>query len=551
MTSGLKSTATACSGPSGGSGSSVPSGSHPAAASFKIAEKIDFVEAGPVDSFRPLDVAFSHDGKTLYVADWSLGSWGNKTEKLGRVYAVSFAGADQVKTLPRGSDADPVAAQISQLAHPAYHERIRAQAALIRAGKQALAPVTAAVENPKTDPVARRHLLWVVDGLAGGTPEATYPLIDVLKSTVPDLRAQAARALGEQKVPIAREPLQSLLRDREPSVRLQATIALGRIGHAEAIPALLPILADPDVYLAFSARKALERIDDWKAAAKGLDSPDPKIRAGVLLAMDRIYAVEAASALASFASSAKRPVEERARAIGYLAEIHRKAPPWDGRWWGTQPAAQKPPAKTIAWDGTPWVLKALRELLSDRTARVRTAAVDAIVETNDRDSKGILRARFASEHDPAVKRTIALGLGKLADTESLDLLTAALRDPRSDQPLRDAVLEAVEMIGSKKAAVALAALLGQKSLSVERKPRVIAALARMKEPSAIKPLVESLKTPQPAVKAAAIDALVAIVKDDERRPAHDDVMRAIRPLRQDAAAEVRNRAIAAAGAGGP
>ena len=53
------------------------------------------------------------------------------------------------------------------------------------------------------------------------------------------------------------------------------------------------------------------------------------------------------------------------------------------------------------------------------------------------------------------------------------------------------MIEAVEMIGSKKAAVALAGLLGQKSLSIERKPRVIAALARLKDPSAIKPLLES------------------------------------------------------------
>ena len=68
-------------------------------------------------------------------------------------------------------------------------------------------PVTAALANPKTDPVAKRHLVWVVDAIAGGTPEATYPLIDALKSPVADVRAQAARALGERTVPIAGEPL--------------------------------------------------------------------------------------------------------------------------------------------------------------------------------------------------------------------------------------------------------------------------------------------------------------------------------------------------------
>ena len=204
----------------------------PDGASFKIAEKIEFVEPGPVESFRPLDLAFSHDGKTLYIADWSLGSWGNKTEKLGRVYAVTYAGADAAKARPRGSDAEGVDSQIRALGHPAFHERMRAQAALVRQGKSALVPVTAALENAKTDAVAKRHLVWVLDALAGGTTEATYPLLETLKSSVPDLRAQATRALGEQSVPIAREPLEALLRDREPSVRLQAVIALGASARA-------------------------------------------------------------------------------------------------------------------------------------------------------------------------------------------------------------------------------------------------------------------------------------------------------------------------------
>ncbi len=526
----------------------------PEGASFKIAEKIEFVEAGTVDSFRPLDVAFSHDGKTLYIADWSLGSWGNKTEKLGRVYAVTFAGADAVKTRPRGSDGDPVEAQIRQLDHPAFHERMRAQAALVRQGKKALVPLTAALASPKTDPVAKRHLLWVVDALAGATPEATYPLLELLKSSVPDLRAQAARALGERGVPLAsaREALEGLLRDREPSVRLQATIALGRIGQAEAIPALLPVLAESDVYLAYSARQALKRIGDWRVAAKGLDSADPKVRAGVLLAMDQVYDGLAAGALADFASSSKRSLEERTHAIAYLADVHRKAPPWDGHWWGTQPANQKPPAKTIAWEGTPQVMVTMRELLNDDPAAgVRLAAVEAMVKTEPRSAKDILRLRFRQEKDLSVKRAIALGLGKLADADALDLLTAALRDPRSEPPLRDAALEAVEMIGSRKGAVALAGLLGQKAFSDDRKPRVIAALARLKDPSAIKPLVDTLHAAPPAVKLASIDALVAIVTNtraaEKRDRSRDEVMRAIAPCRNDAAVEVRNRAIAAAG----
>src|SRR5262249_24170413 len=159
-------------------------------------------------------------------------------------------------------------------------------------GKIALGPAVAALANPKSDPVVGRHLVWVVDAIAGGTPEATMPLLDALKSPAADVRAQAARALGERAAPIAEDTLIRLLKDREPAVRLQAATALGRIGDHNAVPALLPMLADPDAFLAFSVRRALRRIDDWPAAAVGLDSPDPKVREGVLLAMEQVDETE-------------------------------------------------------------------------------------------------------------------------------------------------------------------------------------------------------------------------------------------------------------------
>ena len=54
-------------------------------------------------------------------------------------------------------------------------------------------------------------------------------------------------------------------------------------------------MAEPDVFLAYSARQALRRIGDWPAVARGLDSTDPKVRAGVLLAMEQVYDVAAVS----------------------------------------------------------------------------------------------------------------------------------------------------------------------------------------------------------------------------------------------------------------
>ena len=519
----------------------------PSGSTFKVADVIDFVEPGEVDNFRPLDLALSPDGKTLYIADWSLGGWANKTEKLGRVYAVTYIGNGKtaVKTRSRGKDSDPIEAQIKALDHPSFHERFRAQSALIARGKPVIGPAAAALDHAATDPVAKRHLVWVLDAIAGAMPEASYPLIDALESTVADVRAQAARALGERCVPIAREPLVKLLKDPEPTVRLQAVIALGRIGDALAIPALLPLVAEPDTFLAYSARQALKRIDEWLVVMPSLDSPDPKVRAGVLLAMNQVYDVAVVSKLAGFASSPARPVAERIKALEYLVEVDRKAPPWNGKWWGTQPARQKPPARTIAWDGTPLVMTTIRELITDNMPPIRVAAVDALVQTNHGESPSLLRVRFPIEKDPKVKQAIILAMGKLADRDALDLLTATLRDPRTPEPVRDAALEAVETIGSKKAVDALTDLLRRKALRMERQPRVIAALGRFKDAAAIKPLKESLKSAGPAVRAAAIDALVAIVKD-KSEPERQAVSKAVRALLTDPAIEVRTRAIAAA-----
>ncbi len=125
--------------------------------------------------------------------------------------------------------------------------------------------------------------------------------------------------------------------------------------------------------------------------------------------------------------------------------------PWDGKWWGTQPASGKPPARTIDWSETRLVLATIRGLVKLRGIPVplQLAAVEAIVEIKDRESLPMLRSQFSAEKDVEVRRAIALALGKMADKEALDVLIAALRDPRSPEPVRDASLEAVETIGTR------------------------------------------------------------------------------------------------------
>jgi putative membrane-bound dehydrogenase-like protein len=515
----------------------------PDGASFKVADVIDFVEPGDVSDFRPLDLALSHDGKTMYIADWSFGGWANKGEKLGRVYAVTFDGADRVKTRPRGNDAEPIARQIAQLDHPAFQERRRAQSALIRAGKAALAPATAALADPKTPPLAKRHLAWVLDGIAGGRPEASLPLIQALGAPSADVRAQAARALGERAATVSEEPLVALLKDADPKVRLQAIIALGRIGDASTVPALIPHVAEKDVYVAYSARKALERIDDWKAVARGLASDDPAVRGGILLAMERIYDQDAVRALADFIGSSGAPAAERARAVRYLASVHRKARPWNGRWWGTQPARNRPPARTIPWPGTKLVLETVRRALLDRDPAVRAAAVSGLSDVGDGDAARALRERFPNERDAGVRKEILHAFGAIKDRDALPILSGVLRDRNAVEAERDEAIAALQSIGGPAAVKTLIEVLRSGRLSDERAQTVIASLGRFHAEAAIGPLLSKLDSRSAALRATVVKTLAEILRFGKAKPEESGaVRRSLRGRLGDASAEVRNQA---------
>ena len=167
----------------------------PEGATFKVADVIELVEPGEVDDFRPLDLALSHDGRTLYIADWWLGGWGNKTEKLGRVYAVTYAGRAHVKTRPRGKDSDPIEAQIRQLDHPSYQRADPGADGADRRGKPALAAVADRPGEPDDRPGRQAAPgLGRSTGSPAARPRRAIRLIDALKSTDADVRAQAARA---------------------------------------------------------------------------------------------------------------------------------------------------------------------------------------------------------------------------------------------------------------------------------------------------------------------------------------------------------------------
>ncbi len=514
----------------------------PDGASFRVADVIDLAETGEASNFHPIDLALSYDGKTLYVADWGMGGWGSKTEKVGTVFAITYQGPE-IKTRPRGTDADPLAAQFRQLDHPSYNERMRAQAAIIRAGRGAWTQAMGLLMDESVDPIARRHLVWIVDAIGGDSPDAVALMIG-LTARVDDVRAQTARALGERRLPLAVDGLIAMLDDASPAVRLQAIIALGRIGEERAVPALVPLLIDSDRTLSFSARQAIRRIGDWSAVSSGLKSPDPKLRSATLAALELVPEVGAVAALQAFVADRTAPSDERARALGELALVVRKTPPWTGKWWGTRPTQGKPPARTVDWEATPAILQAIEAGLADPAAPVRLAAVGAVIETADRDALATLRARFAPgvEPDPAVRGQVALALGMLNDKPSIPALVGAINDGSTPESVRTAALGGLEAIGGAESVRPLVDLLLSRGDSLDEASlvRVIATLGRVKAKEAAPALLARLDSPTPAVRGAAVEALGLIGPDPM-------VAQAIRGRLTDPQSAVRNAALGALG----
>ena len=523
----------------------------PKGASFEVAEMIDFAVPDGVDNFRPIDLAVSYDGRTMYVADWGMGGWGSKTEKVGRVWAISPT--EKVATKPRGKDTDSVDDLIAGLDHPSFNERIRVQNALIKRGREILPKVEwklalrigGGIDDGTAPEIVRRHLVWVLDGIIGDTPDGNRTVLNAIKS---GLTTGGIRALGLRRVREATPFLSTLISKPElfaepaSEYALESLIALGRIGDPSSIEAIAPYVTHPDPYVSFSARIALRRIDSWtEAVGVARVSTDPKVRLGILSAMDEQYREGAAAALISWAKSANRPADERAAAIRYLSSIHKKAEPWDGSWWGTRPAAGEPPAKTIAWEATKAIVETIQASLSDPEPAVRLASIEAVKVMKEAEALPILHERFAKETDDEVRKQIALALGSLKDKESLPMLAATLKDAKVPDAVREAALSAVESIGTDAGAEALLDLLKSADLPVDRQPRVLSALGKFHVGSTLGAIGDKLASPDAKVRAAAAEAI-------GKFRGIGDVAAKLRPLANDASVEVRKAAIVSLGA---
>jgi putative heme-binding domain-containing protein len=523
-------------------------------ATFRAVSRTDLF-ADPPAEFRPVGLALAPDGLGFYICDWQHRDTKDPVS-VGRLLKLTYTGASRAAPRPAwylpaalGLPIETTIADLMQgLSHSARSVRDVAQRAIVKRGAPAIPPLRSQLEDDAASPLARRHALWALDAIDGGSAGRAAIIQLTTRGREPGLRRQAIRQLGTRRVAAAGDVLRDRLSDADAGVRFQASTALGRLAHASAVPGLIEALDDVDLFARYAAFTALNRIGRvspaaWRSIISGLSHSKPEVAAGVRMALRETESQELAAALADFAADTAHPGPARAAAIGLLAAVHHRRPAWKGEWWAYHPALSPPPPKSEAWSGTPTILSALRGRAGDADALVRRAAVDGIKEAGDAQSAERLRRQFPAETDPLVRRALIAALGAFRDAGARDLFVAILRDPSADTASKVEAIAAGERVGGEDVARAVAAILDFAPVDTRLRTTAIVALGRLGWILAAPRLESFARKGNAETQQAALEALAALRGDAGR----DALVR----LARDPAPDVRRAAVPALAKLGP
>jgi quinoprotein glucose dehydrogenase len=284
----------------------------PQGASFALTDPKQFVW-----SVLVTDCDFGPDGG-FYLSDWVEG-W-DKTGK-GRLYKVFDPGrqkdpvvAEVKRLLAEGFAQRSPAELVKLLEHADMRIRQEAQFALAEKGTASV-PVFATVAGKGHPQLARLHAIWGLGQIGRRAPDALKPVAALLKDEDAEVRAQAAKVIGQGRWTSGRESLVAAMKDASTRVRFFAALGLGKVGKSADVPEVLEMLranADRDAYLRHAGVMALAGIKDAGTLLPAAKDASVSVRLAVLLALRRLKHPEVAQFLKDGDSQI---VLEAARAI--------------------------------------------------------------------------------------------------------------------------------------------------------------------------------------------------------------------------------------------
>lgn len=487
----------------------------PKGASYEVTEAKPFLT-----SALPTDVRFGPDGR-VYYSDWAEG-W--PKSKRGRIYTI-FDPERVNDPLVRetkqilASDFTRKSADelVRLLGHADWRVRLEAQFALAERGAESVARFAQVLKQGDSAQYARWHATWGLGQIAAKHRAAVEEIKPLLADRDAEVRAQAAKLLGDHRVAEAFDGLIARLKDESARVRFFAAQSLGKLERADAADPLLALLkenADQDEYLRHAAVMGLAGSKNVPVLAGSSRSESRAVRMGALLALrrlgrpevtlflrdtDRMIVREAAiaindtpieSALGDLASLLANPVADEPTMLRAINAAFRLG----------QPQHAKALADYAARNGGSPKLRseALAQLAlwPEPPARDRVVGVFRPLATAERD---VAVARAAVEQ--AMPALFAAGspeevqLAALATVEALqgrgaaDTLVAVVRDPAQTSAARAAAFKALDQLKDSRIPELLT-LAGQSDAPALRMA-ALAVAARI-SPDTAAPLLERL-----------------------------------------------------------
>lgn len=261
----------------------------PQGASFELAET-EMIQS----DMLPTGLDFGPDG-ALYAADW-INGWGNKN--YGRIWKFDDEGGSDWGA--RKETQRLIVLDYSKMSeeelqgHLGFEDmriRRKAQFELAKRGDKG-AEVFENVINSSDNQLARIHAIVGISQLARmDNRDHAKLLIPLLKDSDPEIRAQAAKWLGDIKYKDAGQHLLALLVDETPRAQFFAAEAIGRVAYAPAVPSLIALLErnqDKDAYIRHAASLALARINQPQELTKLVEHYSKAVRLGAVLALRRM-----------------------------------------------------------------------------------------------------------------------------------------------------------------------------------------------------------------------------------------------------------------------
>ena len=236
---------------------------------------------------------FGPDG-ALYVADWIEG-W--NTHSYGRIWkmddknAAALPGRRQTKSLLAADFAKNSEAALGELLKNAdMRVRMKAQFELVKR-KEKGADIFKKYLAQTDNQLARVNSIWGISQLARQHKQYAAMLLPFLQDKDPEIRAQAAKWLGDIKYKDAGKNLLPLLKDTTSRARFFAAEALGRILYEPAIGPVIEMLAannDRDAYLRHAGSLALARIGKAEPIIALYNHPSRAVRIAAVVALRRM-----------------------------------------------------------------------------------------------------------------------------------------------------------------------------------------------------------------------------------------------------------------------